>query len=95
MPLLSQPRSNVVVQLLETNSTLVHSDILKRVQESRGQLEVEIRKLLHEVSRIAEQALVRARRVKDEEAPAVQAARSRLDALERELSVLARAAFLP
>jgi hypothetical protein len=49
-------------KLLETNSTRVPGDILDRVQESRGQLEAEIRKLLHEVSRVAEQALRRAPR---------------------------------
>ena len=36
-------------------------------------MEAEIRKLLHEVSRIAEQALVRARKVKEDGEPAVQA----------------------
>ena len=75
-------------RLLETNSTRVQSDILDRVQESRGRLEVEIRKLLHEVSRIAEEALVRARRVKEEGEPAVQAELQRLDGLEEEISVL-------
>lgn len=44
-------------KLLETNSTRVQSDILSRVQDSQGQLEAEIRKLLHEVSRIAEKAV--------------------------------------
>lgn len=77
-----------LVRLLETNSIRVQSDILNRVQESRGRLEVEIRKLLHEVSRIAEQALVRARKVKEEGGPAVQAALDRLDGLEREIPVL-------
>ena len=51
-----------LTKLLESNSTRVQSDILNRVQESRGKLETEIRKLLHEVSRIAEQALARAKR---------------------------------
>jgi len=46
-----------LAKLLEFNSTRVQSDILNRVQESRGHLEVEIRKLLHEVSRAAEHAL--------------------------------------
>lgn len=32
-----------LVKLIETNSTRVHSDILNRIQESRGRLEVEIR----------------------------------------------------
>lgn len=78
-----------LVRLLETNSTRVQSDILNRIQESRGRLEVEIRKLLHEVSRIAEEALVRARKVKEEGEPAVQAELARLDGLERQVSIFA------
>lgn len=77
-----------LVKLLETNSTRVQSDILDRVQESRGRLEVEIRKLLHEVSRFAEEALVRARKVKEEGEPAVEAELHRLEDLEREVSSL-------
>jgi predicted GTPase len=78
-----------LVKLIETNCTRVQSDILNRVQESRGRLEVEIRKLLHEVSRVAEEALVRARRVKEEGEPAVEAELSRLDELEKQVCVLA------
>jgi hypothetical protein len=55
-----------LTRLLETNSIRVQSDILNRVQESRGRLEAEIRKLLHEVSRIAEQALARAKKVRED-----------------------------
>jgi GTP-binding protein EngB required for normal cell division len=77
-----------LTRLLEFNSTRVQSDILNRVQESRGKLEAEIRKLLHEVSRIAEQALARAKRVREEGAPAVQAALRRLDSLEQEVRAL-------
>ena len=77
-----------LTRLLETNSTRVQSDVLSRVQESRGKLEAEIRKLLHEVSRIAEQALVRARKVKEDGDPAVQAELDRLDGLEREVTTL-------
>jgi predicted GTPase len=73
-----------LAKLLEFNSTRVQSDILNRVQESRGCLEVEIRKLLHEVSRVAEQALGNARKVREEGASAVEAAKGRLGALERE-----------
>jgi hypothetical protein len=75
-------------KLLETNSTRVQSDILSRVQDSQGQLEAEIRKLLHEVSRIAEEALRRARKVREEGSPAVQRALERLDCLEREVYTL-------
>ncbi len=74
--------------LLETNTSRVQNDILNRIEDSRGRLEAEIRKLLHEISRIAEQALDRARRVKEEGTPAVQSALARLDRLEQEISVL-------
>jgi predicted GTPase len=74
-----------LVTLLEVNSTRVQSDILNRIQESHGYLEVEIRKLLHEVGRVAEQALSNARRVREEGAAAVEAERERLGRLEREV----------
>lgn len=71
--------------LLETNSARAQNDVLNRIQESRERLEVEIRKLLHEVSRIAEQALERARKVKEEGSPAVQSAVEWLNGLEQEV----------
>ena len=74
--------------LLEVNSSRVQNDVLNRIQESRDRLEVEIRKLLHEISRIAEQALDRARKVKEEGTPAVQSAIERLNRFEREVSTL-------
>jgi hypothetical protein len=74
--------------LLEVNSTRVQSDVLNRIQESRDRLEVEIRKLLHAISRIAEQALGRAQRITEEGTPAVQLAIERLDRLERDVSQL-------
>jgi hypothetical protein len=74
--------------LLETNSARVQNDVLNRIQESRDRLEVEIRKLLHEISHIAEQALGRARKLKEEGTPAVQAALERLDRLETDVSAL-------
>jgi ribosome biogenesis GTPase A len=74
-----------LVRLIETNSTRVQSDILNRVRESRNRLEVEIRKLLHEVSRVAEQALTHARTTQASGASAVQSAFARLDRLEREI----------
>ena len=74
-----------LVTLLEVNSTRVQSDILNRIQESHGYLEVEIRKLLHEVGRVAEQALTNARRAREKGAPAVEAALQGLDRFEREL----------
>ncbi len=69
--------------LLEVNTSRVQNDVLNRIQESRDRLEVEIRKLLHEISRIAEQALDRARKVKEEGTPAVESAIERLSRLER------------
>jgi len=75
-------------RLLEMNSTRVQSDLVNRVQESRGQLEVEMRKLLHEVIRVAERALERARVKRVEGAEAVEAELARLDGIERELKTL-------
>lgn len=74
-----------LAQLLEINSTRVQSDILNRVQESRGRLEREIRKLLLEISRSAGQALSHAREAQTAGASAVQAALARLDRLECEI----------
>ena len=72
-------------RLLGTNSGRVQSDILNRVQESRGRLEVKIRKLLHEVSRIAEQALAHARSAQTAGTAAVEAERARLARLEQQI----------
>lgn len=80
-----QDAEEFLEHLLETNSTRVQSDILSRAQESRGRLEVEIRKLLHEVTRIAEQALTHARSAQEAGAPAVQSAFARLARLEQEI----------
>jgi len=74
--------------VLETNSARVQNDVLNRIQESRDRLEVEIRKLLHDVGRIAEQARDRARIVKEEGTPAVQSAIERLNQFEQEVSAL-------
>jgi predicted GTPase len=74
--------------LLEINTARAQNDVLNRIQDSRGRLEAEIRKLLYEISRIAEQALDRARKIKEEGAPAVQLAIERLNRLEREVSAL-------
>jgi len=74
--------------LLEVNSARIQNDVLNRIQDSRGRLEAEIRKLLHEISRIAEQALDRARKVKEEGTPAVQSAVERLNRIERDVSAL-------
>jgi ribosome biogenesis GTPase A/polyhydroxyalkanoate synthesis regulator phasin len=75
-------------RLLEVNCSRVQNDVLNRVQESRGRLEAEIRKLLHEISRIAVEALTHAREAQAAGAAAVQAAGARLDHLEREIADL-------
>jgi len=75
-------------RLLEVNCSRVQNDILNRVQESRGRLEVEIRKLLHEISRIAVEALTHAREARAAGAAAVEAAVARLDHRELEIADL-------
>jgi ribosome biogenesis GTPase A len=75
-------------RLLEVNCTRVQSDILNRVQESRNRLEVEIRKLLHEISRIAVGALTHAREARAAGVAAVEAALARLERLASEVSDL-------
>ncbi|MGO8792564.1 MAG: dynamin family protein [Terriglobia bacterium] len=77
-------------RLLEVNCSRVQNDILNRVQESRNRLEVEIRKLLHEISRVAVEALTHAREARAAGAAAVEAATARLDRLEREVADLAQ-----
>ncbi len=78
--------------LLETNATRVQSDVDERVLESRRRLESEIRSLLQEVAQVAERALDRARATQAEGAAAVQAAVSRLEAVQREVAELGQAA---
>ena len=72
-------------QLLESNSTRVQSDIFNRVEESRSRLEFEIRRLLHEISRVAEQALTRARSARPAGTEAVGGALARVDEVESEI----------
>ena len=86
--LITGEASEFLRHLLEVNSSRVQNDVLNRIQESRDRFEVEIRKLLHEISRIAGQALGRARKIKEEGAPAVQSAIERLNRLERDVSAL-------
>jgi hypothetical protein len=74
--------------LFEVNSSRVQNDVLNRIEESRNRREAEIRKLLLEVSRIAVQALARARKAREEGAPAVEAALSRLSRLENEICAI-------
>jgi len=77
-----------LARLLEVNCSRVQNDILNRVQESRSRLEVEIRKLLHEISRVAVEALSHARQAHAAGTRAVETALARLDRLEQEISEL-------
>lgn len=86
--LITNDARKFLLHLLKVSSTRVQHDVLSRIQESRDRLEVEIRKLLHEISRIAEQALKRTRKVKEEGTPAVQAAVERLSQLKRDVLLL-------
>jgi len=78
-----------LVRLLEVNCSRVQNDILNRLQESRGRLQVEIRKLLHEISRIAVEALTHAREARAAGAAAVEAAATHLDRLQRAVNEVA------
>ena len=74
--------------LLEMNSSRVQSDVMDRLEESQGQLEAEIRKLLHAVTRIATSALDHAREAKSRGAAAVEEKLERIDEVERKIHVL-------
>ena len=74
--------------LLEVNSSRVQSDILNRVQESRDRLEAQIRRLLRDVTKVAEQALVHARAAQEAGAPAVEKALGRFDLQKAEILAL-------
>jgi len=74
--------------LVETNTSRVQSDILERVQESRSHLEAQIRRLLVEVNRMAEQALNHARTTVAAGSSAVATQLSKLDAIEAEIRSL-------
>lgn len=81
-------------RLMETNSTRVQSDLVDRVKESHSGLEVEIRKILHEVCRTAERALDHARAVRAAGITAIQAAAASLDGVEREIRAMQPAASI-
>lgn len=74
--------------LLEMNSSRVQSDMIDRVQQSRGQLEAEIRRLLLEVGHIAQRALEHARTAKEVGEAAVAARIARLSEVEKEITNL-------
>jgi Dynamin family len=76
--------------LLEMNSTRVQSDLMDRVEQSQNQLEAEIRKLLHEVTRIASSALEHAREARSRGASAVEEKLERVAAVDNEIRALLR-----
>ncbi|HWQ03613.1 MAG TPA: dynamin family protein [Candidatus Nitrosotenuis sp.] len=79
-----------VDHLMESNSARVQSDVVERVQESRGQLEAEIRRLLLEIGHIAQRALAHAREAKAAGDAAVEFKLAGLKQIEAEaLSFLA------
>ncbi|HTZ49840.1 MAG TPA: dynamin family protein [Verrucomicrobiae bacterium] len=74
--------------LLEMNATRVQSDLLQRVDESQSQLEAEIRKLLHEIIRVATLALDHAREAQARGATAVAAKLRALSSAENQIHTL-------
>lgn len=76
--------------LLEMNSSRVQSDLMDRVEESQGQLEAEIRKLLHAITRIATVALEHAREARSRGTTTVEENLQRIDAAENEIHALLR-----
>lgn len=82
---IDQDAKEFLERLLEVNSSGVHDDILNRVQESRTRLEADIRKLLHQLNRIAVLALARARKTQQEGLPAVESVLLRLSTVETEI----------
>ena len=75
-------------QLLDTNASRVQGDVEQRVVESRLRLEAEVRKLLREVSRSAEQALSQARELLAAGSEVIPKEVERLRNLEEELKAL-------
>ena len=74
--------------LVEMNSTRVQSDLMERVEQSQGQLEAEIRKLLHQITRVATAALEHAREAKSRGNPAVEDNLRRITTTEQEIHSL-------
>lgn len=74
--------------LLEINATRVQSDLLQRIDESQSQLEAEIRKLLHEITRVATLALDHARESQAQGAAMVSAKLQALTDAEHQIHSL-------
>lgn len=75
--------------LLEMNSNRVQSDLMDRLEASQGQLEAEIRKLLHQIMRVATAALEHAREAKSSGTAAVEEKLNRIARVEQEIRALA------
>ncbi|MGB7729182.1 MAG: dynamin family protein [Candidatus Acidiferrum sp.] len=76
--------------LLEMNTTRVQSDLMDRVEKSQGQLEAEIRKLLHQITRVATAALEHAREAKSRGDAAVEDNLRRITTAEGKIQSLIR-----
>jgi dynamin family protein len=74
--------------LLGMNSTRVQSDLMDRIEASQGELEAEIRKLLHQITRVATAALEHAREAKRRGTAAVEEKLDRIASAEQELRAL-------
>ncbi|MFN8628653.1 MAG: dynamin family protein [Candidatus Binatia bacterium] len=78
-------------RLLNTNATRIENDFNERVLESRRRLEYELRARLRSIYAEAEQALVRARSVRDSGASSVEAELRRLKRLREQVAEFGRA----
>lgn len=76
--------------LLEMNSTRVQSDLMARVEQSQCQLEAEVRKLLHQISRAATTAMEHARDIKSRGTVAIEQNLRRITTAEKEIHLLIR-----
>jgi GTPase SAR1 family protein len=74
--------------LLGMNSARVQSDLMDRIEASQGGLEAEIRKLLHQITRVAIAALEHAREAKSRGTAAVEEKLDRIASAEQELRAL-------
>ena len=80
--------SEYLEHLMEMNSSRVQSDLIERVEESQGQLEAEIRKLLHQITRMAMLALEHAREAKSRGTSAVEEKLLGIATIEKEIESL-------
>ena len=83
---IDQDAREFLKMLLEVNSSGVQDDILNRMKETRSRLESNIRKILHEVSRVAELALTRARKTQQEGSAWVETVLIHLNTVEKEIT---------